>query len=241
MEFVDGHVLRDDADRGRRELTPAARAGSRGEHLIDVLAALHAVDVDAVGLGDLGRQEGYIERQLRRWYGQFQQSAAAPGPAVPGGRMRSTTSSPAASRRRAWPPIVHGDYRLDNTVLGADARVAAVLDWELCTLGDPLADLGLLMVYWTDRATTSCHSASRADRWPRGSRPGPRSQARYAAGSGRDLSHARLLRRLRLLEAGLHPPGRLRPLRRRGRGRGPERGRGFAGQIERAWPAAAEH
>jgi aminoglycoside phosphotransferase (APT) family kinase protein len=100
-------------------------------------------------LGNFAKREGYIERQLRRWYEQFRNSAVE-------GVDTATIISDLHDRLAAdIPPqvgtaIVHGDYRLDNTVLGPDGSVRAVLDWEICTLGDPLADLGLLMVYWTE-------------------------------------------------------------------------------------------
>jgi len=184
MGFVDGHVLRDDTI-AVRALTPEERR-TAGEHLIDVLADLHAVDVDAVGLGDLGRREAYIERQLKRWYGQFQQSAALQHRSVP---AVDTVHDFLASRVPPQGPatIVHGDYRLDNTVVGADARVAAVLDWELCTLGDPLADLGQLLVNWSEPGDTFVplgHAPTLAPGFP--SRAD--AQERYAARSGRDLA-----------------------------------------------------
>jgi len=150
MDFVDGVVVRDEASAA--SLTPELRT-TASESLIDVLAKIHQVDLDAVGLADLGRHEGYIERQLKRWYGQYQGSQA----------QNTGIDFPEVDRvfahlSRHVPPqqaatIVHGDYRLDNCMLGADGRIAAVLDWELCTLGDPLADLGLLWVYWTDPGT----------------------------------------------------------------------------------------
>ncbi|HEY8525744.1 MAG TPA: phosphotransferase family protein [Acidimicrobiales bacterium] len=143
MDFVDGIVARDRS--AGEQLTPAQRA-TAGRDITDVLAAIHAVDPDAVGLGDLGRKDGYIERQLRRWHSQWQQSQVRELPLVDEVHdalvARVPPQGPAA--------IVHGDYRLDNCLLGPDGRIAAVLDWELCTLGDPLADVGLLLVYWTE-------------------------------------------------------------------------------------------
>ena len=147
MAYVDGHILRDGPAAEKLLAEPARH--NAGLSLADVLADIHAVDVDAVGLGDLGRREGYIERQLKRWYGQFQQSRDQTGRDIPAVDSvhdflvnHIPTQGPAA--------IVHGDYRLDNTILGDDGAVRAVLDWELCTLGDPLADIGLLMVYWVE-------------------------------------------------------------------------------------------
>ncbi len=184
MGYVDGHVLRDHAT-ATRVFTPEQRRAA-AEDLIDVLAALHAVDVDAVGLGNLGRREGYIERQLKRWYGQFQQSAAMQDRKVP---VIDEVHALLAARvpEQQGSAIVHGDYRLDNTMFGDDAKVAAVLDWELCTLGDPLADVGLLMVYWTepgDEDVLLGFAPTTAEGFP--SRAEMR--ARYRERSGRDVS-----------------------------------------------------
>ncbi len=146
MSFVEGHIVRDEA--AAAELSEAGRA--RASHsLIDTLAKLHTVDVDAVGLGEFGRREGYIARQLKRWHGQFAQSTVdgVPGPAVVD-RVHELLAKQIPEQQTI--AIVHGDYRLDNTVLDDDGNVVAILDWEICTLGDPLADLGLLMVYWAE-------------------------------------------------------------------------------------------
>jgi len=147
MEFVGGHILRD-AQTAAKVLDEPARRRA-GESLVDVLADLHEVDVDTVGLGDLGRREGYIARQLERWHGQFEQSqiTGIDRPVAVDTVYEVLTSSIPPQGRSA---IVHGDYRLDNTMLADDGSVAAVLDWEICTLGDQLADVGLLMVYWTE-------------------------------------------------------------------------------------------
>jgi aminoglycoside phosphotransferase (APT) family kinase protein len=142
MEFVDGAILRDEDDVEAR-FTPAQRA-TIGDALIDALADLHALDPDAVGLGELGRRTGYVERQLRRWHAQFEQSKNRDVPAIDEVHRRLSAHVPDAARTS----IVHGDFRIDNCVIADDGSVAAVLDWELATLGDPLADLGLLMVYW---------------------------------------------------------------------------------------------
>jgi aminoglycoside phosphotransferase (APT) family kinase protein len=146
MAFVDGLVLRTDTDAAR--LDEAARHQA-GESLIDVLAGIHAVDVDAVGLGTLARKEGYIARQLKRWYGQYEGSKAMGGPDVPEvDKLHGLLAERIPEQVGAT--IVHGDYRLDNCIISPEGNVRAVLDWEICTLGDPLADLGLLMVYWTE-------------------------------------------------------------------------------------------
>ena len=143
MDFVDGRVLRDSA--AAEQITVDARRNA-SLSIANTLAAIHAVDPDAVGLGDLGKKEGYIARQLKRWYGQWEQSKTRELPLVDEVHdallARIPEQGPAA--------IVHGDYRLDNCMTDDDGNVIAVLDWEICALGDPLADVGLLMVYWTE-------------------------------------------------------------------------------------------
>jgi aminoglycoside phosphotransferase (APT) family kinase protein len=183
MAFVEGHVLRD-ATAAKAFGEDQRRRAS--ESLIDVLADIHAVDVDQVGLGDLGRREGYIPRQLKRWYGQYRQSADEVGAAVPLVdevhellEARIPQQGPAA--------IVHGDYRLDNTMLSDDGTVMAVLDWEICTLGDPLADVGLLMVYWTEPEDDTPALLVAPTALP-GFLSRAEIRARYAARSGRDAS-----------------------------------------------------
>jgi len=183
MGYVDGLVLRD-AATAEKTLDEAARRRA-GESIADVLAEIHAVDVDQVGLGDLGRKEGYIERQLKRWYSQFQQSAALQDRTVPlVDEMHDFLLAHIPEQGPA--AIVHGDYRLDNTMLDDEGNVIAVLDWEICTLGDPLADVGLLMVYWTE--PTDEHSAlGSAPTTTAGFPTREELKARYAAKSGRDI------------------------------------------------------
>ena len=147
MEFVEGHILRDAAIAETAFSVEQRR--QIGPNLATTLAALHAVDVDAVGLGDLARKEGYIERQLKRWRGQYEQMAVEG--VDHGGLVEAVGDQLAASIPiQQGATVVHGDYRLDNTVLNDQGEVAAILDWEICTLGDPLADLGLLLVYWAE-------------------------------------------------------------------------------------------
>jgi aminoglycoside phosphotransferase (APT) family kinase protein len=144
MDFVDGHVVRNE-ELARTALTETARRRA-GESLIEALGAIHSVDPDAVGLGDLGRRDGYIARQLKRWNGQLEFATSEVPPL-----LREVHDRLAARIPEQGPPaIVHGDFRLDNCLLDDDGHVNAVLDWELCTLGDPLADLGLLLVYWRE-------------------------------------------------------------------------------------------
>ena len=166
------------------------------------MAAIHAVDLDAAGLADLGQHEGYIARQLKRWYGQWNDAED------PRARRPSTTCTTRCSQRipeQGPATIVHGDYRLDNCMVDDDGTVVAVLDWEICTLGDPLADVGLLQVYWTGPERRGL-GVGRLGHHGRGlPRPRTISPTRYAEVSGRDLDPAAVLRVVRLLEAGLHP------------------------------------
>lgn len=142
MKFVDGHVVRD-IDTAMRVLTPAARRAA-SESLVDTMVALHDVDPDAVGLGDLGKREEYIARQLKRWYGNFQAQQTRELPLVDEVHDELVRRIPP----QVGCAIVHGDYRLDNVMVNEAGQVIAVLDWEICTLGDPLADLGMLMTYY---------------------------------------------------------------------------------------------
>lgn len=183
MEFVEGHILRDRADAERQLPEPARwRAGMS---LAETLARLHAIDIDAVGLGDFAKQGEYIRRQLHRWQTQFLQSAV-PGQELPAVMERAHHALSSAVPPQMGSTVVHGDFRLDNVVLDADGTVRAVLDWEICTLGDPLADLGLLMVYWAEpgqEAVLEGVTATTAPGFP--ARAAIRD--RYGEISGRDL------------------------------------------------------
>jgi aminoglycoside phosphotransferase (APT) family kinase protein len=147
MEFVDGAILRD-RDQAEHEFSEATR-GVIGENLATTLAQLHDVDVNDAGLGDLAKHDHYIERQLRRWRTQYEQmhvEGVDHGGLVEAVGDQLASSIPTQQRVS----VVHGDYRLDNTVLDHEGAVRAILDWEICTLGDPMADLGLLLVYWSE-------------------------------------------------------------------------------------------
>lgn len=144
MGFVDGTVL-DSAERGA--LLDLQQRRAAGFDLIDVLADLHAVDVDEVGLGDLAKRDGYVERQVKRWSTQWERSKTRELPAIEEVARRLATRMP----EQQGVSIAHGDYRFGNVLTDvAQGRVTAVLDWELCTLGDPLADVGYVGVYWAD-------------------------------------------------------------------------------------------
>lgn len=143
MERVPGVVY-----RGREQtdhLTPVERR-RLADAMMDTLADLHTVDPVAVGLADFGRPEGFLARQVRRWGGQLDRSRSRPLPGIDDLRAKLAAAVPPGATAVR---IVHGDYRLDNLMADpATLTVRAVLDWEMATLGDPLADLGLLLTYW---------------------------------------------------------------------------------------------
>jgi aminoglycoside phosphotransferase (APT) family kinase protein len=180
MEFVEGPVL-----RGLAEAEAFPDEGDRraiGGRVADTLAAIHAVDPDAVGLGDLGRKEHYVARQLHRWQGQWEKSKTRELPLIDAIHDRLAARIPSQGPAT----IVHGDYRLDNMILTPSGEVAAVVDWELCTLGDPMADVGLLMAYWPTRDQAEVALGQPANLAP--GFPTQRELAtRYAERSGRDL------------------------------------------------------
>jgi aminoglycoside phosphotransferase (APT) family kinase protein len=155
MAFVDGHVLVETADSERH--FSAAERRRISESLIQVLADLHSIDPDRVGLGDLGKKEAYLARQIKRWRKQWESSKT---------RELEAMETVAAALERHMPEqvgatIVHGDFRLGNCITGHDARIAAVLDWELCTLGDPMADVGYILNDWVEHGEAPFGSLTR--------------------------------------------------------------------------------
>jgi aminoglycoside phosphotransferase (APT) family kinase protein len=141
MQYVEGEVLRRTAQSA--DLTDDQRADV-AHRLVDTLADLHAVDPATVGLSDFGHPEGFLERQVRRWSAQLERSRTREVPGFP--ELAAALAARVPRSQRAG--IVHGDYRLDNVLIGKeDQQIRAVLDWEMATLGDPLCDLGLLPVY----------------------------------------------------------------------------------------------
>ncbi|MDQ6645380.1 MAG: phosphotransferase family protein [Chloroflexota bacterium] len=183
MERVAGIVV-------RHELPPYATdtVGRRtvSKALLDALVALHSVDWRAVGLGDFGKPEGYLERQLRRWGGQLEKSRQRPLSDLDAVTVwlseHMPTSGPAT--------IVHGDYRLDNVMLAHDEpRVVAIFDWEMATIGDPLADVGYLLSFWREPGDPVPEFAS--DAWRIMEQPGFLSRAEvtqyYAERTGRTV------------------------------------------------------
>ncbi|WP_406208604.1 phosphotransferase family protein [Kitasatospora sp. NBC_01560] len=140
MEYVPGTAHRDAAPLAA--LGPE-RVHALGERLVDTLAALHRIDPAAVGLADFGRPDGYLERQLRRWSTQLAASRSRELPGVERLHDLLAARLPASPA----PALVHGDYRLDNVLVDPGGTITAVLDWEMSTLGDPLTDVGLLVMY----------------------------------------------------------------------------------------------
>ena len=140
MDFVDGVIARDRTSAD--SLSPEARRRS-GESLVEVLAAIHAVDIDACGLGDLGRKEAYVERQISRWTRQWEATRDGDVPVM----EELSTRLAAAIPEQGPATIVHGDYRLDNLLIDEADAVTAVLDWEMATIGDALTDLALMLAY----------------------------------------------------------------------------------------------
>ncbi len=180
MGYVGGPVLRsateaESFDEGERQAI--------GERVVDTLVAIHEVDPDAVGLGDLGRKEAYVERQLKRWQGQWEKSKTRELELVDDVHARLSARIP----EQGPATIVHGDYRLDNMILSPAGEVAAVVDWELCTLGDPMADIGMLLVYWSEAGDDFMPLFAPATIAP-GFPTRDQVSARYAERSGRDLS-----------------------------------------------------
>jgi aminoglycoside phosphotransferase (APT) family kinase protein len=182
MGWVDGEVL-GDGESGAR-LAPGEPRRTLGLDTVDVMVAMHAVDPDAVGLGDLRRSGRYLDRQLRRWHRQVHESALPDLSVID--RVHELLTERAAELPESDVRIAHGDFRPGNLAVGPDGRVRAVFDWELATLGDPLADLGWLIASWGrpgDEVPATIRGPSLAEGYP------DRDElvARYAERSGRDV------------------------------------------------------
>jgi len=180
MRFVDGLIVFDHADG--EAVAPELRPVMTNS-LVDTLADLHSIDPASVGLDDLGRHEDYCARQLRRWKRQVDEGSDRSIPLVDELHGRLTEGMPTQQGYG----IVHGDYRLDNCMMGHDGQVAAVLDWELCTLGDVLADLGGLIMWWGDDPDVAGRLSDVPTR-VEGFGTADEVLARYAARSERDIS-----------------------------------------------------
>lgn len=206
MERRQGVVVRRTMPEAYAAMPNAARRMS--EALVDALAAFHAVDYDALGLGGLGKPAGFIDRQIEGWYRRWHAAKTADLPDMDAVYAWLKANQPANTRVS----LVHNDYKLDNVMLAAGdpGRVVAVFDWDMCTLGDPLADLGALLTYWTEPSDPRYLQATAM--MPLGE-PGFLSRAelvaRYAAKSGRaveaiDFYHALGLFRLTVIVAQIY-------------------------------------
>jgi aminoglycoside phosphotransferase (APT) family kinase protein len=189
MEYVPGQVLRTSADTAALS---SAQNAKLSEGLADMLAAIHGVDVPATGLGDLGKGAGYLRRQLDRWQRQWQLSITREVPGYDELVAKLTDKLPGEGEVT----LVHGDFRIDNVLVDTgreEPRILAVVDWEMATLGDPLADLGLTLIYWTDPGDESYLNPSDDGlNTDATTSPGFLTRAEFAAGyasrTGRDIS-----------------------------------------------------
>lgn len=206
MERRHGVVVRRTLPDAYRAIPNAARRMS--EALVDALAEFHAVDYQTLGLGQLGKPDGFIDRQIEGWYRRWQAAKTADLAEVDAVYTWLKANQPVNTQVS----LVHNDYKLDNVMLAADdpGRVVAVFDWDMCTLGDPLADLGALLTYWTEPGDPPYLQATAM--MPLGV-PGFLSRdelvARYAAKSGRaigdiDFYHALGLFRLTVIVAQIY-------------------------------------
>ena len=149
MDFVEGIILRDEADAMAQSAELRAAAGG---NLARTLAELHRVVPSQVGLGDFAKTEDYVARQLKRWSSQYEQMKLN---TIDDGLIERVAARLGESiPKQQAGAIVHGDYRLSNTVIDETGQVKAILDWEICTLGDPLADVGMMLVYWPEPTDT---------------------------------------------------------------------------------------
>jgi aminoglycoside phosphotransferase (APT) family kinase protein len=185
MKPIHGIIIRKDPPTGLPFSAETARRVS--ESFIDNLAALHALDYEAIGLGDLGKPHGYVERQVRGWVERYYGSQTHDLPEVAGLAAWMQEHLPASSDAA----LIHNDYKYDNVVLAPDdiTRIVGVLDWEMATIGDPLADLGTTLAYWVDG--NDPEDLQRI-RWCPSTYPGSLTRAelvgRYARKTGRDVS-----------------------------------------------------
>ena len=185
MGHINGHPLYNNEDT--EQWVPEAERRKMAFHFVDVLAALHSVDPDAVGLGDLGKKDSYVGRQLKTWYRSWTSSIAG-----------ADYDDPRAHELQAFflenlpdqgpARVVHGDYGPHNVLIGPDCYIAAVVDWEISTLGDPLADLAYALNFWPDPSDAE-PPLPEAALAPAGFPSRTELAARYGETSGRDLSN----------------------------------------------------
>jgi len=181
MQRVDGVVVR---SRDQLQQVPPDERAPLAHRLTDTLAALHGVDPAGVGLADFGRPDGFLHRQVRRWGQQLDASRSRDVAGIDD--LHAALGAAVPTSQRAT--IVHGDYRLDNMLVGPHHEVTAVLDWEMATLGDPLTDVGLLVVYWGDGQPGALGSVAETPGSVEGYPAGRALVERYAAATGLDLA-----------------------------------------------------
>ena len=185
MGLVNGRPLYSKADT--EEWVPEARRETLGNSFIDVLAELHVLDPDELGLGDLGKKEGYVERQLKTWYRSWEASAEPAKLDDP--RAHSLKDFFISNLPDQGPArVVHGDYGFHNCLIGPDSTVAAVVDWEISTLGDPLADLAYALNFLTEPSEID-NPENLAATNVRGLPTREVLAERYAKRTGADISH----------------------------------------------------
>ena len=209
MEFVDGIVY---SDREQVAHLDADQALAATDDLIDVLASLHAVDFEAVGLGQLGRPAGFLERQVDRWCTQWEKSRQRDLPAIDEVAARLKRSIP----EHTDASIVHGDYSFNNTMWSRTepSRMVAVLDWEMSTLGDPLTDLGMVSVYWGEAGEIMWRNrAPQPHRGNPGFPPMEHLLARYERSSGRSIRDIDVYRVLAVFKLAIITEGALARIR----------------------------
>ncbi len=188
MEPIHGIILRKDPPEGLG--FPAETARRLSESFVDALAALHRVDYQAIGLGDLGRPQGYLTRQVRGWVERYYGSQTHDLPEVGQIAAWMEEHTPEASDAA----LIHNDYKYDNMVLAPEdiTRIVGVLDWEMATIGDPLADLGTALAYWVE---ASDPEDLQEIRWSPSTYPGSMTRSelvnRYQRLTGRDMSQMR--------------------------------------------------
>jgi len=182
MERVAGEVIQSEK---QTSALGKERAHTISENVIDTLVALHACEPDQIGLDDFGRTEGFLDRQVSRWSKQLEGSRSRDIAGIDDLLNKLANSIPTTKRNS----IVHGDFRLDNCIIGADNRVAAVVDWEMATLGDSFTDLGLFVVYWDGLSQIVGNPVANGIKPEYGFPTALDLLQRYATKSGSELSH----------------------------------------------------
>ena len=188
MDFVDGRVI--ESAQTASSLS-ATQAGEISQELVDTLARLHAVDPATAGLDQLGKPTGYLQRQVKRWGEQWQITKTRELPEIEA--LHAWLETAIAKVPESLPTsIVHGDYRIDNVILASDkSKIVAVLDWEMSTLGDPISDLAISLVYWSQATDTLRKKIPVAEDVTSGPGFWSRQQVldRYVSQTGLDISH----------------------------------------------------